>query len=140
MRIQPIDLYARSNAQMGIKMGNYKLAEAEEKFAEIIWAHEPISSPELVKLCEKEMNWKKSTTYTVLKKLCQKGIFQNENAIVMAQMSREEFYGMQSRKYVEDVFAGSLPKFLTAFCGGRKLSSKEVEEMQRFIDEYQENS
>lgn len=121
-------------------MGNYKLAEAEEKFAEIIWAHEPISSPELVKVCEKEMNWKKSTTYTVLKKLCQKGIFQNENATVTARMSREEFYGMQSRKYVEDVFAGSLPRFLTAFCGGRKLSSKEVEEMQRFINEYQEET
>ena len=76
-------------------MGNYKLAEAEEKFAEIIWAHEPISSSELVKVCEKEMNWKKSTTYTVLKKLCQKGIFQNENTTVTARMSREEFYGMQ---------------------------------------------
>lgn len=119
-------------------MGDYKLAEAEEKFAEIIWAHEPVNSTELVKLCEKEMNWKKSTTYTVLKKLCQKGIFQNENAVVTAQMSRQEFYGMQSRKYVEDVFAGSLPGFLTAFCGGKKLSAKEVEEMKRFIDEYGE--
>ncbi len=116
-------------------MGDYKLAEAEEKFARIIWENEPISSPELVKLCEKEMNWKKSTTYTVLKKLCQKGIFQNENAIVSAKLGREEFYGMQSRRYVEDVFAGSLPKFLTAFCGGRKLSEKEIEEMKRFIEE-----
>ncbi len=116
-------------------MGDYKLAEAEEKFARIIWENEPISSPELVKLCEKEMNWKKSTTYTVLKKLCQKGIFQNENAIVSAKLGREEFYGMQSRRYVEDVFAGSLPKFLTAFCGGRKLSKKEIEEMKRFIEE-----
>ena len=81
------------------------------------------------------MNWKKSTTYTVLKKLCQKGIFQNENALVSAKLSKEEFYGMQSRKYVEDVFAGSLPKFLTAFCGGRKLSPKEIEEMKKFIEE-----
>lgn len=116
-------------------MGDYKLAEAEERFAGIIWANEPIASPELVKLCEKEMNWKKSTTYTVLKKLCQKGIFQNENAIVSAKLSREEFYGMQSRKYVEDVFAGSLPRFLTAFCGGRKLSQKDIDEMKKFIDE-----
>ncbi|MBD5394771.1 MAG: BlaI/MecI/CopY family transcriptional regulator [Lachnospiraceae bacterium] len=116
-------------------MKDYKLAEAEEKFADIIWANEPISSPELVKICEKEMNWKKSTTYTVLKKLCQKGIFQNENALVSAKLSKEEFYGMQSRKYVEDVFAGSLPKFLTAFCGGRKLSPKEIEEMKKFIEE-----
>lgn len=116
-------------------MGDYKLAEAEERFAGIIWANEPIASPELVKLCEKEMNWKKSTTYTVLKKLCQKGIFQNENAIVSAKLSREEFYGIQSRKYVEDVFAGSLPRFLTAFCGGRKLSQKDIDEMKKFIDE-----
>ena len=116
-------------------MGDYKLTEAEERFAKIIWEHEPISSPELVKICEKEMNWKKSTTYTVLKKLCERGIFQNENALVTAKLSREELYGMQSRKYVEDVFAGSLPRFLTAFCGGRKLSEKEIQEMKKFIDE-----
>lgn len=116
-------------------MGDYKLAEAEEKFAQIIWDHEPVGSSELVKICEKEMNWKKSTTYTVLKKLCEKGIFQNENAIVSAKLSREELYGMQSRKYVEDVFAGSLPRFLTAFCGGRKLSQAEIEEMRKFIEE-----
>lgn len=115
-------------------MRGYKLAEAEKKFAEIIWQREPLSSPELVKICEKEMNWKKSTTYTVLKKLCDKGIFQNENAIVTAKMTKEEFYGVQSRAYVEDVFAGSLPRFLTAFCNGRKLSRQEAEEMRRFID------
>lgn len=116
-------------------MGDYKLAEAEERFARIIWENEPISSPELVKLCEKEMNWKKSTTYTVLKKLCDRGIFRNDNAMVSARLKKEEFYGMQSRKYVEDVFGGSLPKFLTAFCGGRKLSVEEVDQMKRFIDE-----
>ena len=116
-------------------MGDYRLADAEAKFADIIWEREPLTSPELVKICEKEMNWKKSTTYTVLKKLCEKGIFRNENAVVSAVLSREEFYGRQSRKYVEDVFEGSLPRFLTAFCGGKKLSAKEVEEMQRFIDE-----
>lgn len=116
-------------------MGEYKLAEAEAKFADIIWSREPISSSELVKICEREMNWKKSTTYTVLKKLCERRIFRNENAIVSAIMSREEFYGMQSRKYVEDVFEGSLPRFLTAFCRNKKLSPREVEEMRKFIDE-----
>lgn len=116
-------------------MGDYKLAEAEEKFAQIIWENEPVSSTELVKICEKEMNWKKSTTYTVLKKLCDRGIFQNKNAVVSAKLSREEFYGMQSRKYVEDVFAGSLPRFLAAFCRGRKLSQTEIEEMRKFIEE-----
>lgn len=116
-------------------MKDYKLAEAEARFADIIWSKEPVSSPELVKICEKEMNWKKSTTYTVLKKLCEKGIFRNENAVVSARLSREEFYGMQSRRYVDDVFEGSLPRFLTAFCGGKKLSPREAEEMQKFIDE-----
>ena len=116
-------------------MGDYKLAEAEAKFADIIWERAPLSSPELVKICEKEMNWKKSTTYTVLKKLCDRGIFQNENACVTVRMSREEFYGIQSRKYVEEVFEGSLPRFLTAFCGGRKLSKQEREEMKKFIEE-----
>lgn len=116
-------------------MGDYRLASAEEKFAEIIWANAPISSTELVKLCEKEMNWKKSTTYTMLKKLCEKGIVQNHDAIVSVLITKEDFYGRQSRRYVDDVFAGSLPGFLTAFCGGRKLSKEEVEEMKRFIEE-----
>lgn len=116
-------------------MGDYKLADAEAKFADIIWEREPLASPELVRICEKEMNWKKSTTYTVLKKLCEKGIFRNENAMVSAVLSKEEFYGRQSRKYVEDVFEGSLPRFLTAFCGGKKLTAREVEEMQKFINE-----
>lgn len=116
-------------------MGDYRLASAEEKFAEIIWEKAPISSTELVKICQKEMNWKKSTTYTMLKKLCEKGIFQNQNAVVSVLITKEEFCSQQSRRYVEDVFAGSLPGFLAAFCGGRKLSKKEAEEMKRFIEE-----
>ena len=119
-------------------MGDYKLAEAEKRFAEIIWENAPVSSSELVRICEKEMNWKKSTTYTVLKKLCGKGIFQNENAVVTAKLTKEEFYGKQSRKYVEDLFEGSLPRFLTAFCGGKKLSEKEAEEIRKWIEEYRE--
>ena len=119
-------------------MKDYKLTEAESRFAEIVWESEPIASSELVKRCGDKLNWKKSTTYTVLKTLCGKGIFRNENALVSACMSREEFYGLQSREYVEEIFAGSLPRFLTAFCNGRKLSKKEAEEMKRFIDEYQE--
>lgn len=118
-------------------MNNYKLADTEAKFADIIWANEPITSPELVKLCEKELNWKKSTTYTVLKKLIEKGIFQNEKSIVTAKLSREEFYGMQSQKYVEETF-GSLPKFLTAFFNGKKLSQKEAEELRNYIDQFKE--
>jgi predicted transcriptional regulator len=116
----------------------YKLTETEEKFANLIWQNEPIGSGDLVKLSEKEMNWKKSTTYTVLKKLCEKGIFQNENAVVSSLFSKDEYYSNQSIRFVEETFGGSLPKFLTAFIGGRKLSKNQVEELKRLIDGHKE--
>lgn len=116
----------------------YKLTESEEKFANIIWQTEPIGSGYLVKLCEKEFNWKKSTTYTVLKKLCDKGIFQNENAVVSSKIARDEYYSKQSIRFVEDTFGGSLPRFLTAFISGKKLSKHQAEELKRLIDEYKE--
>jgi len=116
----------------------YKLSESEERFAELIWQNEPIGSGELVKLCEKEMNWKKSTTYTVLKKLCEKGIFRNENAVVSSLITKDEYYSMQSISFVEETFGGSLPKFLAAFIGGRKLSSQQAEELKKLIDEHKE--
>ena len=119
-------------------MKKYKLAESEEKFAELIWQNEPIGSGDLVKLCRKEMNWEKSTTYTVLKKLCEKGIFQNENAVVSSLISKDEYYAKQSIRFVEDTFGGSLPKFLTAFIGGRKLSKHQAEELKKLIDEHKE--
>lgn len=119
-------------------MKEYKLAEAEARFAELIWQKEPVTSPELVKLCEKEFDWKKSTTYTVLKKLCDRGIFQNEKAVVTSLISKEEFYGYKSRKLVEDSFGGSIPKFLTAFMGGKKLSAKQAEEIKSLIDSFKE--
>lgn len=116
-------------------MNNYKLAQSEARFADLIWRHEPIGSGELVKLCEKELAWKKSTTYTVLKKLCERGIFQNENAVVSSLIKKDEFYARQSRRFVEDTFGGSLPKFLTAFTLRTKLSEKEIDELQKLIDE-----
>ena len=116
-------------------MKEYKLSQSEKKFAEIIWQYEPIGSGELVKLCEKEMEWKKSTTYTVLKNLCGKGIFQNQNAVVTSLIKKDEFYAKQSRRFVEDTFGGSLPKFLTAFIGGKKLSDRQAEELKKLIDE-----
>ncbi|HOQ37771.1 MAG TPA: BlaI/MecI/CopY family transcriptional regulator [Acetivibrio sp.] len=119
-------------------MKEYKLTESEEKFADIIWQNEPIGSGELVKLCEKEMNWKKSTTYTVLKKLCEKNIFKNENAVVESVIKKDEYYANQSRRFVEDTFGGSLPKFLTAFIGGKKLSRQQAEELKKLIDEHKE--
>lgn len=118
-------------------MSDYKLADFEAKFADIIWEREPIASPDLVKICEAELNWKKSTTYTVLKKLIDKNIFQNKDTIVTSKISRDEFYGRQSQLYVEETF-GSLPGFLTAFFQGRKLSRQEADELRNYIDRFEE--
>jgi len=121
-------------------MKDYKLTDSEEKFAELIWQNEPVGSGDLVKICEREMNWKKSTTYTVLKKLCDKGIFQNNNATVTSLISRDEYYARQSIRFVEDNFGGSLPRFLTAFISGRRLSRQQAEELKRLIDEHKEDA
>lgn len=115
-----------------------KMAQSETKFAELVWEQEPISSGELVKLCEKRLDWKKSTTYTVLKNLCEKGILQNNNAIVSSLIKKDEFYARQSRHFVEDTFGGSLPKFLSAFIGSERLSKRQAEELKRLIDDYKE--
>ena len=109
-------------------MKYYKLAEAEEKFAELIWKNEPIGSGDLVKLSEKEMNWKKSTSYTVLKKLCEKGFFQNENAVISSVITKDEYYANQSGRFDEDTFGGSLPKIQTSFLSGKKLSYHQADE------------
>lgn len=116
-------------------MTDARLGAIETRFADLIWENEPISSGELVKICEKELNWKKSTTYTVLRRLCERGIFQNNNGTVTSLISKSDFYAMQSERFVEETFEGSLPKFLTAFATRKKLSEKEIEELQRFIDE-----
>ncbi|WP_130871084.1 BlaI/MecI/CopY family transcriptional regulator [Intestinimonas massiliensis (ex Afouda et al. 2020)] len=116
-------------------MADMRLGVVETRFAELIWAHAPISSGELVKLCQQELSWKKSTTYTMLRRLCERGIFQNSNGVVTALLSKEEFQGRQSRQFVEETFAGSLPRFLTAFSMGEKLSDREIDELQKLIDE-----
>lgn len=118
------------------QMREYRLAEGEARFARLVWQKEPVPSPELVRICEKEFGWKKSTTYTVLKKLCDRGMFRNENAVVTSLISEEEFESYKSRKFVEDSFGGSIPRFLTAFMGGRKLTKKQAEEIKRLIDEH----
>lgn len=117
-------------------MKRYELTESEEKFAELIWEEEPINSGDLVKLSENIMKWKKSTTYTVLKKLCGKGVFINKDALVSSLITREEYYANQSVNFVEDTFGGSLPKFLTAFIGGKKLNKNQAEELKKIIDEH----
>ncbi len=120
-------------------MINYRLAEQESKFADLIWSHEPINSTELVRLSAEVMNWKKSTTYTILRRLCKRGIFKTEKAVVTANISRKDFYAGQSRRYVEDTFGGSLPRFIASFIGGRKLSEKQAEELVRLIDRHRED-
>lgn len=115
-------------------MAEYRMGEIEMRFAEIIWEREPISSGELTKLCEKELNWKKSTTYTVLKRLCEKGIFVNQNGYVTSLVSKQQFRAKQSEEFVEEAFMGSLPGFLTAFASQKKLSEEEIKEIHRIID------
>lgn len=113
-----------------------ELGEVQARFADIIWDHEPISSGELVKICEKELSWKKPTTYTVLRKLYEKGLFQNVNGIVTSAISRSDFFSAKSERFVSDTFGGSLPAFLAAFTSHKKLSLDEVEEIQRMIDTF----
>ena len=115
-----------------------ELGEVQAAFADIIWAHEPVGSGELVKICEKELGWKKPTTYTVLRKLCEKGLFKNEGGLVTALVSRERFNAIKSERFVEDTFDGSLPAFLAAFMSGRKISAEEAAEIRKMIDEYKE--
>ncbi len=115
---------------------NIKLTTAEEKLADLLWRAVPLTSPDLVVLAEKELGWKKSTTYTVLKKLCDKGVFNNDNANVSALLTRDELIAHQSRCYVEDTFGGSLPRFITSFFGGKKLTPEQALELRRLIDEY----
>ena len=110
-------------------MEDTKLGGVETHFAEIIWANEPLTSGELVKICTKELGWKKSTTYTVLKKLCERGLFQNREGTVSSQISKQEFQAMQSEQFVEETFEGSLPQFLTAFASRKNLSEKEIVEI-----------
>ena len=116
-------------------MGEYRLGEIEMKFAEIIWKMEPVQSGALAKEAEKELGWKKSTTYTVLKRLCERGIFQNDRGTVTSCLSRKEFQARQSEDFVEETFDGSLPNFVAAFVSRKKLSEEEIMELKKIIEE-----
>ena len=113
-----------------------ELGLVQERFADIIWENEPIGSGELVKLCERILNWKKPTTYTVLRKLCEKGIFKNEKGVVESLVSRDEYYSSKSEHIIEDSYQGSLPSFIAAFTSRRKLSCDDVEKIQEMIDSF----
>lgn len=115
-------------------MSEYRLGEIEMKFADIIWDNAPIASGELVKLAEKVLGWKKSTTYTVLRRLCERGLFENKDGAVSALISKKEFTALQTEEFVEETFKGSLPSFIAAFADRKKLSKKEIEEIQEIIN------
>ena len=115
-------------------MAELQMGMVESKFADIIWQYAPVTSSQLVKLGETELGWKRTTVHTVLRRLCDKGLFQNDGGLVTVRMSREDFYARQSRQFVQDSFHGSLPAFIAAFTQGRQLSEKEREEIRRMID------
>ncbi len=117
-------------------MANFELGAVQERFADIVWENEPIGSGDLVKVCEKQLGWKKPTTDTVLRKLCEKGLLQNENGVVTSLISRDDFYSDRSRQIVEESFSGSLPAFVAAFVSKKKLTSEEADEIQSLIDAF----
>ena len=119
-------------------MNEYQLGTVESKFAEIIWQNEPLSSSELAALSLDALGWKKSTTYTVLKRLCDKGIFQNNKGSVTSLISKQEFYSRQSERYVEENFGGSLPTFLAAFTSRKKLTKEDADALRRMVAEHEE--
>ena len=117
-----------------------KLGVVETRFAELIWENEPLSSTQLVRICQKELLWKKPTTYTVLRKLCERGLFQNQSSIVTSRISRDEYYARQCEQFVENTFEGSLPAFFAAFTTRKQLSPAEVEQLQQMIDRCREEN
>lgn len=119
-------------------MEPYKLGEMEQKFADLIWEHAPIASGELVKLCEQAFDWKRTTTYTMLKRLCLRNLFENVNGTVLVKTTKEDFQAAQGEQFLMENFDGSLPRFLTAFSRRKKLSGHEVAELRKLIEEYEE--
>ena len=120
-------------------MADIQLGVVESRFADIIWENEPVSSGEIVKMAESTLGWKKSTTFTVLRRLCEKGLFNNEKGTVTSLISRQDFYSMQSEQFVEEAFGGSLPAFLAAFTKRKKLSEAEINELRRLVNDYKED-
>lgn len=117
----------------------YVMTEAETQLAKIIWEQEPVASGQLVKLADKRLGWKKSTTYTVLRKICENGIFQNEQSVVTSRMGQDEYTRRKGERYLEENYGGSLPGFVAAFLKKKKLSRAEIEELSRMIEEYRED-
>ena len=115
-------------------MNEVRLGAVEARFADIVWERAPLSTAELIKLCEAEFKWKRTTTYTVLKRLSERGIFKNDNGTVTVLITKEDFYSMQSERVINESFGGSLPAFIAAFTSRQELSNEEVAEIQAMID------
>lgn len=112
---------------------DWRLGKMETRFAQIIWDNEPVGSGELVRLCQQQLGWKKSTTYTMLRRLCQRGVAQNQDGVVTTLLSRREVEGMQSEEFLRETFQGSLPRFLAAFTSRVSLSDEEIAQLERII-------
>ena len=115
-------------------MTEIKLGIVEAQFADIIWKHAPLTTKELVSLCETELNWKRTTTYTVLKKLCIRGIFALDDGLVTVKISKDKFYSLQCQQFVDETFNGSLPAFIAAFTSCKTLNTKDLEEIIKIMD------
>ncbi len=119
-------------------MEKYKLGEMEQRFANIIWDKAPIKTRDLIEICSDQFEWKRTTTYTMLKRLCERGIFKSENGTVSVLLVKEDFLAEKGEAFLEETFKGSLPRFLATFTRRKKLSENEIEEIQQLIDEYRE--
>ena len=121
-------------------MSTPKVFESEYRFCLILWENEPVKSMTLVKLCKEQLGWRKATTYTVITRLCQRGVIQSEDAVVTSLVSKEEVQAAEIDELVEKTFEGSLPAFVAAFTKHRRLSAKEVDEVQAMIDRFREEA
>ena len=119
-------------------MEKIRLCDSEYRFLQVVWEAAPVPSGQLAELCRQRLGWKKSTVYTVLKKMCEKGLLRNENAVVTVLVPRERVTAAEAEQFVDRTFGGSLPGFLAAFMSGKKLTAREAEEMKRLIDRYRE--
>lgn len=116
-----------------------KLCDSDYRFMCVVWENAPVNSGDLVKLCQEQLGWKKSTTYTVVRKMCEKGYIDNNNATVTVLIPKEQVQADESEYFVERTFDGSLPGFISAFLGGKKISSKEAQMLKKMIDEHKED-
>lgn len=119
-------------------MEQYKLGEMEKRLADIIWANAPMTTRKLTELCETAFAWKRTTTYTMLKRLCDRGLFANDNGTVIVITTKDEFNMAQSQNFINETFGGSLPMFLTMFTKNKKLNKEDIDQLQRLIDSYKE--